>query len=167
MGGRLDKTLPTISNSIYEYITTALLDDFNNLIVLGCVGTVMNTGMFNGVILRLELKLQRPIQWIICLLHFNELPLQHLFECIDSKSSGSSSYTGDIGRNLKGCEKLPHVAFNTIECALPGIDPTNLSCDQKYLLNICTAIDSGVCSSDRVRMRPYKSLKVLTFTFSP
>ncbi|GBN93920.1 hypothetical protein AVEN_172103-1 [Araneus ventricosus] len=32
----------------------------------GCDGTIVNTGVFNGVILRLELKLHRPIQWIIC-----------------------------------------------------------------------------------------------------
>ncbi|GBL89474.1 hypothetical protein AVEN_87820-1 [Araneus ventricosus] len=40
------------------------------------------------------------------------------------------------------------------ECDLPGIDPTNLSCDQKYLLDICTAISSGVCSSDRAKRQP-------------
>jgi hypothetical protein len=131
-----------------------LLDDFSNLIVLGCDGTVVNTGGFNGVIRRLELKLQRPIQWIICLLHFNELPLRHLFEYIDGKSSGPTSYTGDIGRNLKECEKLPLVAFNRIECDLPDIDPTTLSSDQKYLLDICTAISSGVCSSDLAKRQP-------------
>ncbi|GBM33997.1 hypothetical protein AVEN_166430-1 [Araneus ventricosus] len=120
--------------SIYEYVTNALLDDFSNLIFLGCDGTVVNTGVFNGVIRRYELKLHQSIQWIFCLLHFSELPLRHLFE---RKSSGTSSYTGDIGRNLKGCEKLPLVAFNSIEYELPGIeyelpgiDPTNLSCDQ-------------------------------------
>ncbi|GBM06423.1 hypothetical protein AVEN_266370-2-1, partial [Araneus ventricosus] len=125
-----------ISNSIYGYVTIALLDDFSNIIVLGGDSTVVNTGVYNAVILRLELKLQRPIQWIICLLHFNELPLRHPFEYIDGKSFGPSSYTGDIGRNLKGCEKLPLVAFNSFECDLPGIDLTKLSCDQKYLLNI-------------------------------
>ncbi|GBM70797.1 hypothetical protein AVEN_127343-1 [Araneus ventricosus] len=108
--------------NIYAYVTNSPLDDFSNLIFLGCNGTVVNTGVLNGVICRLELKLHRPIQWIICLLHFNEFPLRHLFE---RKSSGPSSYTGDIGRNLKGCEKLPLVAFNSIECDLPGIDPTN------------------------------------------
>ncbi|GBO07402.1 hypothetical protein AVEN_157518-1 [Araneus ventricosus] len=90
-----------------------------------------------------------------CLLHFNELSLRHLFEYIDGKSSDSSSYTGDIGRSLKGCEKLPLVAFNSIECDLPDIDPTNLSCDhQKYLLDICTAISSGVSSSDLEKRQP-------------
>ncbi|GBL99049.1 hypothetical protein AVEN_227552-1 [Araneus ventricosus] len=112
-------------------------------------GTVVNTGVLNGGIRRHELKLHRPTQWIICLLHFKELPLLHLFE---RKSSGPSSYTGDIGRNLKSCEKLPLVSFNSIECDLPGIDHTNLSCDQKYLLDICTAI--GVGSSDLAKRQP-------------
>ncbi|GBO30613.1 hypothetical protein AVEN_100210-1 [Araneus ventricosus] len=87
-------TISFCSNfSIYEYVTNALLDDFSNLIFLGFNGTVVNTGLFYDVIRRHELKLHRPIQWIICLLHFNELPLRHLFE---RKSSGSSSYAGDI-----------------------------------------------------------------------
>ncbi|GBN59532.1 hypothetical protein AVEN_67461-1 [Araneus ventricosus] len=42
--------------SIYEYVTNALLDYFSNLIFPGCDGTVVNTGVFNGVIRRLELK---------------------------------------------------------------------------------------------------------------
>ncbi|GBO01137.1 hypothetical protein AVEN_242058-1 [Araneus ventricosus] len=94
----------------------------------GSDGTVVNTRVFNGEICRHGLKLHRPIQWIICLLHINELPLRHLFEV---KPSGPSSFTGDIGQNLKACEKLSLVVFNSIECDLPGIDPTNLSCDQK------------------------------------
>ncbi|GBM19227.1 hypothetical protein AVEN_142478-1 [Araneus ventricosus] len=137
--------------SIYEYVTNALLDDFTNLIYLGWDGTVVNTGVFNGVIRMRELKLNRPIQWIICSLHFNELPLRHLFE---RKSSGPSSYTEDTKRNLKACEKLPLVAFNSIECDLLGFDSSNLSCDQKYLLNICTAISSDVGSSDLAKRQP-------------
>ncbi|GBL78850.1 hypothetical protein AVEN_48842-1 [Araneus ventricosus] len=101
-----------------------LFNDFSNLIVMGCDDTVVNTGLFNGVILRLELKLRRPIQWIICLLHFNEFPLRHLFEYIYDKSSGPLSYTGDIGRNLKGYEKIPLVRFNSIEYDLALISPT-------------------------------------------
>ncbi|GBN13273.1 hypothetical protein AVEN_138600-1 [Araneus ventricosus] len=132
--------------SIYEYITNARLDDFRKLIFIEFDGIFVNTGVYNGEIPRLELKLHRPIQWIICLLHFNEFPLRHLFE---RKSSGPSSYTGDIGRNLKGCEKLPLVAFNSIECELPGIDPTNLSC-----LCICTAISFGVGSLDLEKRQP-------------
>ncbi|GBM40424.1 hypothetical protein AVEN_122638-1 [Araneus ventricosus] len=136
--------------NIYEYVTNALLDDFSNVIFLVCDDTVVNTRVINGVIRRLELKLPRPIQWIIVLLPFNELPL-HLFE---RKSPGPSSYAGDIVRNLKVWDKLPLVAFNSIECELPGIDLTNLSCDQKYLLDICTTISSGVGFSDLVKRQP-------------
>ncbi|GBM81875.1 hypothetical protein AVEN_22862-1 [Araneus ventricosus] len=94
------------------------------------------------------------IQLIICLLRFNELPLRPLFQYLGGKSSDPSSYNRDIRRNLKKCEKLPLVAFNSIECDLPGIDTTNLSCDQKYLLDNCTAISSGVCSSDLAKRQP-------------
>ncbi|GBO16341.1 hypothetical protein AVEN_137769-1, partial [Araneus ventricosus] len=72
----------------------------------------------------------------------------------ERKSFGPSSYAGDIGRNLKGCEKLQFVTFNSIECDLPCIDPTNLSCDQKRLFDICTAISSGVGSSDLLKRQP-------------
>ncbi|GBM24542.1 hypothetical protein AVEN_217122-1 [Araneus ventricosus] len=41
--------------SIYEYVTNALFY-FRNLIFPGCDGTVVNTGVFKGVIRRLELK---------------------------------------------------------------------------------------------------------------
>ncbi|GBM43156.1 hypothetical protein AVEN_2281-1 [Araneus ventricosus] len=54
---------------------------------------------------------------------------------------------------MKGCEKLL-LLFNSIECDLPGIDPTNLSCNQKYLLNNCTAISSGVGSSVLAKCQP-------------
>ncbi|GBO32815.1 hypothetical protein AVEN_9509-1 [Araneus ventricosus] len=130
-----------------EYVTSKAMDDFSNLIFLGCDGRFVKAGVFNGVIRRLSLKLHRPIQWVICLLKFNEFPLRHLFE---RKSSGPSSYTGDIGRNLKAYEKLPLVVFNSIECDLPGIDPTNLSFDQKYLLDSCMAINS----SDPAKSQP-------------
>ncbi|GBM46262.1 hypothetical protein AVEN_224825-1 [Araneus ventricosus] len=121
--------------SIYEYVTKALMDNFSmgNGLFLGCDGTVVNTGVFNGGIRSLETSETNLMDY---LLQFNELPSQHIFEYIDSKSSGRPSYTGDIGRNLKGCEKLPLFAFISIECDLPIIDPTNLSCDQKCFLGI-------------------------------
>ncbi|GBM66146.1 hypothetical protein AVEN_68276-1 [Araneus ventricosus] len=115
----------------------------------------------NIVILSIELKFHPQIQCIMCLPHFNEFPLLHLFE---RKSTGPSSYTGDFGRNLKGCEMLPLVAFNNIERELPDIDPTKLSCDQKYLFDYCTAISSGVGSSDIATNQPDKLNLALCLT---
>ncbi|GBM69937.1 hypothetical protein AVEN_13801-1 [Araneus ventricosus] len=44
--------------------------------------------------------------------------------------------------------------YSGVQGKCVGIDPTNLSCDQKYLLDICTAISFGVGSSDLVKCQP-------------
>ena len=115
---------------------------------VGCDGTVTNTGWKNGIIRCLERKIERPLQWIICLLHFNELPFRALFIHLDGVTEGPSSFTGPIGKELKGCEKKPVVNYKKIDFIIPTIDREDLSEDQKYLLDICIAIKSGICSLD-------------------
>ncbi|ESN92992.1 hypothetical protein HELRODRAFT_165142 [Helobdella robusta] len=61
--------------------------NINELKAIGCDGTVINTGLTNGVIRQLELFIGRPLQWHICLLHTNELPLRHLIQFLDGKTS--------------------------------------------------------------------------------
>ncbi|GBM81935.1 hypothetical protein AVEN_4089-1 [Araneus ventricosus] len=39
----------------------------NELEAIGCDGTATNTGWKNGVIRNIELKIQRRLQWFICL----------------------------------------------------------------------------------------------------
>ena len=57
-------------------------------------------------------------------------------------------FSGPIGKQLKECD-MQEVTFQPIEGnVLPNIDPNELSTDQKYLLEICQAINSGQCSSD-------------------
>jgi len=45
---------------------------------LVCDGTAVNTGKYNGVIRKIELHLGRPLQWLICSMHANELPWRKL-----------------------------------------------------------------------------------------
>ena len=122
--------------------------DFNELVVVGCDGTVVNTGAKGGVIRCLENKLGRSLHWIICLLHFNELPFRSLFEFIDGGTSGLKSFAGPIGVRLKNVESLPVVSYSAIQCSLPDVGPVDLSKDQKYLLDISKAIQSGSCPPD-------------------
>lgn len=123
--------------------------DPSNIVVVGSDGTSTNTGWKNGAIKYVEMRLQRPVQWAICLLHFNELPLRHLVEALDGKTSGPQSFNGPLGKQLAHCESLPVVAFQKIECSLPEIvDYKNLSKDQRYLHDIAIAIDGGSCSQD-------------------
>ncbi|GBM28827.1 hypothetical protein AVEN_43551-1 [Araneus ventricosus] len=63
----------------------------------------------------MELILNRPLQWFVCQLHANELPLRHFFAHVDGTTTGPGSLTGEIRKSLSGCEKLPVVSSTPIE----------------------------------------------------
>ncbi|GBP95516.1 hypothetical protein EVAR_70524_1 [Eumeta japonica] len=107
--GRKDKTLKIVKKGTKRYKQVVIEEHVSvikepesiyvgtvDLLAIGCDGTVTNTGKFNGVIRLFERRLQRPLQWIICMLHLNELPLRHLFDYLDGKTSGPSTYNGPI-----------------------------------------------------------------------
>ena len=89
----------------------------------------MNTGYEGGVVRRLEEKLERPLQWSICLLHFNELPFKRLFQKIDGRPIGPEIYTGPIGRKFNDCQSKKIVSFARIAVnfSLPITDSGDLS----------------------------------------
>ena len=65
-------------------------------------GTNVNTGHSRGSIRYLEMFLGVPLQWDICLLHLNELPLRHIFMKIDGTTKGPDKFSGAIGSQLNG-----------------------------------------------------------------
>lgn len=85
------------------------------------------------------------MQWAVCLLHYKELSLRHLFQHLDGDTTGPTSFSGPIGSQLNKCEKLPVVKFICVQCEIPEIDRNTLSKDQQYLLDISIAIQSGIC----------------------
>ena len=42
-------------------------------VAIGCDGCVTNNGKYSGINRRLEVSIDRPLQWMICMLHLNEL----------------------------------------------------------------------------------------------
>ena len=121
----------------------------DNLSVVGCDGTNINTGIHRGVIRLIELHIKRPVQWFICLLHANELPLRHFFNYIDGGTTGPSSFSGSIGKALEKCENLEIVKFNSIPFSdLPVDMAQDLSTDQEILLKLCKGISIGIISKD-------------------
>lgn len=142
-----------IAISIISYISQIGLS-LDKLEVIGCDGTATNTGWKNGVIRQIELHVGRPLQWSVCLLHFNELPFRHLFQHLDGVTTGPKSFSGPIGSQLTGCEKLPVVEFERIDCVIPEVDRQVLSKDQQYLLDICKAIQLGQCPEDLSKRDP-------------
>lgn len=132
------------------------LDD---LICVGCDGTATNTGWKGGVIQNLEQYLKRPLQWCVCLLHANELPLRHLFSTLDGPTSGPKEYSGPIGKQLVGCETKTPVSFCAVAGNLPDL-PRNviddLSTDQKYLYQMSNAVSTGFCAPELANRQPGK-----------
>ena len=61
-----------------------------------------NVGNEQGCLPYIEALLGHPVEWNICLLHANELPLRALFKHYDGKTSGPNSFSGPLGQELKG-----------------------------------------------------------------
>ena len=145
------------SLSIHSGITRFLEEksfSMTSLVAIGCDGTNVNTGMNNGVIKRIEDSLGRPVHWFVCMLHSNELPLRHLFNSLDGKTSGPRSFTGPIGKELQKCETRAVVSFTPIEVPAIFIDNADLSTDQKYLLEMYDAVSRGLLTDDLAKRSP-------------
>lgn len=128
----------------------------DRIMAIGCDGTNVNTGKYAGIIRLLEKRLQKPLQWIICLLHMNELPLRHLFLHLDGCTSGPKSYIGPLGKSLETCEKLPVKKFERIEGQMLPKMAKDLSSDQHYLYKIVSAVVSGEFPEDLGNKSPGK-----------
>ena len=99
-------------------------------------------------------KLQKPLQWHVCQLYVNELPLRHLLIHIDGATSGPRAFTDKIGKAISTCEKLPIVVFTPLESDLPPMIAADLSTNQKYLYDICGPVSKGFCSVPLSRRNP-------------
>lgn len=126
---------------------------------IGCDGTSVNTGEFGGCIRILEEQWNRPLQWIICMLHMVELPLRALITQIDGTTVGPRAFSGPIGRKLTDCNLKSPVDFTPINFDYNtdsnDVDREYLTnTDQKYLLDICNAISEGRVSESLARREP-------------
>lgn len=128
----------------------------DNIKVVGCDGTNVNTGHKAGVIRRLEETFEHPLQWLVCLLHTNELPLRHLFEALDGATTSPRAFSGSIGKRLLTCSEQPVSSFEPVHLTeqLSNVDPKELSTDQRYLLEMCNSISKGECSVDLAMRNP-------------
>jgi len=144
-----------IANAIYQYIKDNSME--NNIYLIGTDGTAVMTGANNGFIRSLEELLDKPLHWVVCLLHLNELPLRHVFASIDGPTVSADSFAGPIGKKLKGAvsewkvakfESIPNSQFPV----LPITVVEDLSSDQYYAYKICIAVMSGNLDSDLAQL---------------
>jgi hypothetical protein len=147
-----------IANSILEYFFENNLT-ISEIVCIGCDGCTTNTGNTKGVIRKLEEKLIRPLQWFICQLHSNELPLRYLFKKLDGPTGGPKGFVGPVGRSLTTCHTLKSVQFEPIEFVIDQINRGNkndLSTDQQYLYDMCKAVSTGKISQELENRSPGK-----------
>lgn len=98
------------AEKIQESIANFLIGknySLNNLVALSCDGTAVNTGYKTGVNVRMERNLQRPLQWNVCLFHFNELPLRALLSHFFGEQNGPGIWQKGLGSEILACEKYP------------------------------------------------------------
>ncbi|XP_036340639.1 uncharacterized protein LOC118750006 [Rhagoletis pomonella] len=120
----------------------------NELVAISCDGTAVNTGYKIGVNAQMERYLQRPLQWNVCLLHFNELPLKKLLTHYIGKQKGPGVWPGVLGSEIMTCTKYPVVSG--FEAIAMGVIPENIGSwelrnDQRYLFDMVLAVNNGEC----------------------
>jgi hypothetical protein len=142
-----------IMRCIINYFSTSNIS-VDKLVAIGCDGTNVNTGQNNGVIRLIEVELGKPMQWLVCQLHGNELPLRHLLQHLDGPTTGPRAFSGPIGKALATCQLMPVTAFEKIDCDMPTVDLKSLSTDQKYMWEIANAVSCGECSPALAQRQP-------------
>jgi hypothetical protein len=90
----------TIVNDINIFVQNRNINT-NDLRPVGCDGTNVNTGAAGGVIRIMESTLSRTLQWLIYLLHTNELPLRHLMQKLDEGTQGPDVFSASLAKLLK------------------------------------------------------------------
>ena len=99
-----DGTGYKIATSVYSAIKDTALEQ--KLKIVGSGGTGVMTGKSKGFIASLETLIGRPLQWVICLLHLNELPLRHVFQNLHGITSRLDSFPGPTRGIQKICKIL-------------------------------------------------------------
>ena len=108
--------------------------NLSTLDAVGCDGTAVNTGNLNGACAIMEKRLRRQLQWLIRLLHGNELPLRYFMTNFDGPSTGPKTLSGPIGKRLGDCERRVVPSFKAISLfwAEKPVNSHDLSTDKRY-----------------------------------
>ena len=80
-----------VATSVYSAIKNTSLEQ--KLKIVGSDGSAVMTGKSKRFIASLETLLGRPWQWVICLLHLNELPLIQVFQNLHGVISEPHSFS--------------------------------------------------------------------------
>lgn len=141
-----------VASSVLNHLDEYQLAWQGELRMVGADATNSNTGGRNGALALLQTMSRRTLQWNICLLHHNELPLRHLFGLVGIVTKSGAALTGppgsfNIGELLTTpVWERPVGEYEIIEVELPELSEEQirgLSNDARYLYLICRAVTRG------------------------
>ena len=90
----------TIAKKLFDSFKDTVLE--RKLAIVGTNGTASITGKYNGFVRGLEELLNKLLQWIVCLLYTNKLPLQLVFGVLDGFLSGPDTFAAPLEKNCMG-----------------------------------------------------------------
>ena len=107
-----------IADNIVKFLRDRGIDI--TLRAIGGDSTNVNTGWAGGAMQYVEIKLDRKLNWLVCALHTNELPLRSLILAVDGKSLSNNKWSGPIGNMLNDATSLDiNHSFSKIDIGEP------------------------------------------------
>ena len=110
----------------------------------------MNVGWKEGALTYVEKFKGESIHRIIYQLHGNELTLRATGKEYLGKTSGPTSFSGPLNENLEDRNLTDHLIVDFIRIE------TDLSTDQKYMLEICRAVIANIVDDCLASKQPGK-----------
>ena len=144
-------------------------DSIKSLETIVLDNTSSNTGVDNGLVVKLEKLLNRSIHLVGCLLHQGELPLRHVISEIDGKTNDPKKYKGPIGEQASDTfmHEKPLVQFVPIDSEIElyalrimmvytrtEIPTHDLNCITKYIIQVYCPMWFAVKSSAHYKDAP-------------
>ena len=78
-------------------IVDVIKERYANIRVIAMDGCAVNTGIHNGALRLVEVKLGQSVQHVICGLHLVELLFWHILSEVDGVTKGPDSFSGPVG----------------------------------------------------------------------
>ena len=117
-----EKAAKQVANKIVEWIVKYGVD--TTLDSIGGDSTNnSNSGWEGESFTHIEKMLGKKKMWLVCFLHTNELPLRHLIEDLDGKTSSDKGFSGPLGKALDTVTSLEmNPRFKPIQVGSPPIE---------------------------------------------
>ena len=139
-----DGTALTIAKGVLKVIH--LYNSEKSLLALGGDNCPTNTGSGGGAFFWIQHFLERPLQLVLCLLHFIELPMKHLIKFYVGPTSGPRSWSSKLGKEISNLKNnLKNIVdFEPIKGRVIAVDEELLTNgDQKYAYYLALGIQKG------------------------